>query len=67
MSAKLSGPRTHGGARNGAGRHALPPEQRAISVSMRVRPAVAACFSAWCRAACISQARAFAAWVATLK
>jgi len=54
---------TAGGKRKGAGRKPLPPDQRAVGVTVRVRPSIAARFSAWCAAKGISQASAFAAWV----
>ena len=52
-----------GGARNGAGRKPLPLDQRAVGVTVRVRPVVASLFSAWCKARGISQSKAFAQWV----
>ncbi len=54
---------TRGGARPGAGRPALPESERAIGVTMRVRPEVAAQFRAWCKARGISQSKAFSTWV----
>lgn len=58
---------TAGGKRQGAGRKPLPPDQKAVAVTVRVRPAIAARFSAWCAAKGISQASAFAAWVRRLR
>jgi hypothetical protein len=52
-----------GGKRKGAGRKPLPPGQKAVGVTVRVRPEIAARFAAWCAAKGISQASAFAAWV----
>ena len=54
---------TRGGKRTGAGRKPLPPDQRAVWVTMRVRPALAARFAAWCKMRGVSQSRAFSAWV----
>lgn len=56
-----------GGKRKGAGRPALPASERAVGVTVRVRPAVAARFAAWCVDHDVSQAAAFAAWVARLR
>jgi len=56
----------HGGRRPGAGRPALPASERAVGITVRVRPAISARFARLCREAGISQARAFAAWVAGL-
>ena len=58
---------TAGGKRKGAGRKPLPLDQRAVVITMRVRPAVAWQFSAWCAARGVSQAAAFAAWVRRLQ
>jgi len=58
---------TAGGKRKGAGRPALPKSEQAIAVTVRVRPSIAARFSAWCAAKGISQASAFAAWVRRLR
>lgn len=58
---------TRGGARPGAGRPALPESARAVAITVRVRPFVAARFSAWCAAHGLSQAKAFAAMVARLR
>jgi hypothetical protein len=54
---------TAGGKRPGAGRKPLAPEQRAVGVTVRVRPEVAKRFSAWCKARGISQSEAFGNWV----
>jgi hypothetical protein len=54
---------TRGGKRKGAGRKPLAPEQRAVGVTVRVRPQVAARFRAWCKARGISQSEAFSAYV----
>tara|TARA_R110000868_G_scaffold5829_2_gene34117 strand:- start:717 stop:899 length:183 start_codon:yes stop_codon:yes gene_type:complete len=54
---------TAGGKRTGAGRKPLPPDQRAVGITMRVRPEVAARFRAWCKGRGISQGEAFSAWV----
>jgi hypothetical protein len=54
---------TAGGKRKGAGRKPLPPDQRAVAVTVRVRPAIAARFSAWCKLRGVSQSRAFSEWV----
>lgn len=58
---------TAGGKRKGAGRPALPAREQAVAVTVRVRPSIAARFSAWCAAKGISQASAFAAWVRRLR
>lgn len=58
---------TAGGKRKGAGRPALPKSEQAVAVTVRVRPSIAARFSAWCAAKGISQASAFAAWVRRLR
>jgi hypothetical protein len=58
---------TAGGKRKGAGRPALPAAERAVGVTVRVRPQIAARFAAWCAARGISQAAAFAAWVQRLR
>lgn len=58
---------TAGGKRKGAGRPALPANEKAVAVTVRVRPSIAARFSAWCAAKGISQASAFAAWVRRLR
>ena len=58
---------TTGGKRKGAGRKPLPPDQRAVAITMRVRPAVAAKFAAHCTALGLSQAATFSAWVARLR
>lgn len=64
----MSTPRTtRGGARPGAGRPALPESERAVAITMRVRPAVAAKFAAHCTALGLSQAATFSAWVARLR
>jgi len=52
-----------GGKRKGAGRKPLPLDQRAVAITMRVRPAIAARFAAWCKLRGVSQSRAFSAWV----
>jgi hypothetical protein len=39
---------TAGGKRQGAGRKPLALDQRAVGVTMRVRPDIAARFAAWC-------------------
>jgi len=52
-----------GGKRKGAGRKPLPPNQRAVGVTMRVRPDIAARFAAYCTLRGVSQSRAFSAWV----
>jgi hypothetical protein len=49
------------------GRPALPKSDRAVGVTVKVRRPVAAKFRAWCKAHDVSQARAFADWVAGLK
>ena len=54
---------TAGGKRTGAGRKPLPPDQRAVGITMRVRPDIAARFAAWCALRGVSQSRAFSAWV----
>jgi len=54
---------TAGGKRTGAGRKPLPLDQRAVGVTMRVRPDIAARFAAWCTLRGVSQSRAFSAWV----
>ena len=54
---------TAGGKRKGAGRKPLSPDQRAVGVTVRVRPAIAARFAAWCTLRGVSQSRAFSAWV----
>ena len=53
---------TTGGARKGAGRKPLPPDQHAVAITMRVRPIAAANFRAWCKARGLSQSKAFSAW-----
>lgn len=58
---------TAGGKRKGAGRPALPKSEQAVAVTVRVRPSIAARFSAWCAAKGVSQASAFAAWVRRLR
>ena len=58
---------TAGGKRKGAGRPSLHSSEKAVAVTVRVRPYIAARFSAWCIANSISQARAFAAWVRRLQ
>jgi hypothetical protein len=58
---------TAGGKRTGAGRKPLPPDQRAVAVTMRLRPQVAARFRAWCKARGISQSEAFSTWVFHLR
>lgn len=64
----MSTPRTtRGGARPGAGRPALPESASAVAIAVRVRPAVAAKFSAHCTARGLSQAKAFSAMVARLR
>jgi hypothetical protein len=52
-----------GGKRTGAGRKPLTPDQRAVGVTVRVRPEVAKRFRAWCKARGISQSEAFSTWV----
>jgi len=54
---------TSGGKRKGAGRKPLAPDQRAVAVTVRVRPQVAARFRAWCKARGISQSEAFSVYV----
>jgi hypothetical protein len=54
---------TAGGKRTGAGRKPLPPDQRAVGVTVRLRPQVAARFRAWCKARGMSQSEAFSTWV----
>ena len=54
---------TAGGKRQGAGRKPLPLDQRAVGITMRVRPEVAARFRAWCKGRGISQSEAFSTWV----
>ena len=56
-----------GGKRKGAGRPALPKSEQAVAVTVRVRPLIAARFSAWCATKGMSQASAFAAWVRRLR
>lgn len=56
-----------GGARPGAGRPALPESARAVAITVRVRPFVAARFSAHCTTRGLSQAKAFSAMVARLR
>jgi hypothetical protein len=58
---------TAGGKRKGAGRPPLPYSEQAVAVTVRVRPSIAARFSAWCAAKGVSQASAFAAWVRRLR
>ena len=58
---------TAGGKRKGAGRKPLPPDQRAVAVTMRLRPQVAARFRAWCKARGMSQSEAFSTWVLHLR
>lgn len=58
---------TAGGKRKGAGRKPLPLAEKAVGVTVRVRPAIAARFSAWCESRGVSQANAFASWVKRLK
>ena len=50
---------TAGGKRTGAGRKPLPLDQRAVAVTVRLRPQVAARFCAWCKARGMSQSEAF--------
>ena len=57
---------TRGGARLGAGRPALPESERAVGVTVRVRPEVAKRFRAWCKARGISQSEAFSSCVRNL-
>jgi hypothetical protein len=57
---------TAGGKRIGAGRKPLAPDQRAVGVTVRVRPEVAKRFCAWCKARGISQSEAFAKYVLQL-
>jgi len=54
---------TAGGKRKGAGRPPLPANEQAVAVTVRVRPAIAARFAAWCTLRGVSQSRAFSAWV----
>jgi len=63
----MSAPVKRGGVRRSAGRPALPESERAVGVTVRVRPEIAARFAAWCAAKGISQALAFAAWVRRLQ
>lgn len=58
---------TAGGKRKGAGRPPLPSFEKAVAVTVRVRPAIAEKFSAWSAAKGVSQAAAFAAWVRRLR
>ena len=58
---------TAGGKRKGAGRKPLPPDQRAVGITMRVRPEVAARFRAWCKGRGISQSEAFSTWILHLR
>jgi hypothetical protein len=60
-------PTKRGGVRPGAGRPALPASERAVGVTMRVRPAIAAKFAAYCAARGASQAATFSAWVGGLR
>jgi hypothetical protein len=53
---------TSGGKRKGAGRKPLAPNQRAVAVTVRLRPQVAARFRAWCKARGMSQGEAFSTW-----
>ena len=53
---------TPGGKRKGAGRKPLPPDQKAVGVTVRVRPSAAANFRAWCKARGLSQSKAFSTW-----
>lgn len=53
---------TTGGPRKGAGRKPLPPDQKAVAITMRVRPIAAANFRAWCKARGLSQGKAFSTW-----
>lgn len=55
--------KTKGGKRAGAGRKPLPLDQRAVGVTVRVRPDIAARFSAWCKLRGVSQSIAFSDWV----
>lgn len=57
---------TAGGKRTGAGRKPLAPDQRAVAVTVRVRPQVAARFRAWCKARGMSQSKAFSSCVRNL-
>jgi len=59
----MSAPVKRGGVRRSAGRPALPESERAVGVTMRVRPDIAARFAAWCKLRGVSQSRAFSAWV----
>ena len=52
-----------GGKRKGAGRPPLPAEEKAVAVTVRVRPKIAIRFSAWCAARKTSQSSTFADWV----
>ena len=52
-----------GGKRKGAGRKPLLLDQKAVGVTVRVRPAIALRFAAWCTLRGVSQSRAFSAWV----
>lgn len=54
---------TAGGKRTGAGRKPLPPDQRAVGVTVRVRPEVAALFRDLCKQAGVSQSFALTAWI----
>jgi hypothetical protein len=54
---------TAGGKRKGAGRKPLALDQRAVGVTVRLRPQVAARFRAWCKGRGISQSEAFSTWV----
>ena len=54
---------TAGGKRKGAGRKPLPLSEKAVAITVRVRPDIAARFAAWCTLRGVSQSRAFTAWV----
>ena len=64
----MKSPKTkRGGARPGAGRPALPESERSVTVTVRLRPAVAARFVAWCKAKGKTQSGALTAWIARLR
>jgi hypothetical protein len=56
-----------GGKRKGAGRPALPIDEKAEALTMRVRPAIAEQFRDYCTKRDVSQVDAFSAWVRRLK
>ena len=56
-----------GGKRPGAGRPNLPADQRAVAITVRLRPPVATEFRAQCQAAGRSQSAQFTALVKGIK